>query len=249
MPLRESDSIVLKTYNLAEADRIVVLFTREFGMIRGVAKGARRLKSKFGSSLEPFSEVHVEYFEKEDRELVSLQHAELIRSSFHAAASPELLETYAHLADLLMTFAPPHDPNETLYRMVRASLSVKLAEPTDASLLKFYFEIWILRLGGFLPDWTICGACRRVLSEAETATLGEGYQLICGTCLQTRRPGETISPSYRIIVADAQRLPPAEFITEKRNAIDIVKELSRIVGRLIATASGRPVLSESKANL
>ena len=248
MPLRESDSIVLKTYNLAEADRIVVLFTREFGMVRGVAKGARRLKSKFGSTLEPFSEVRVEYFEKEDRELVSLQNAELLRSSFHAAANPELLQIYAYLADLLTTFAPPHDPNETLYRMVRAALSVDLTEPVDSSLLKLYFEIWILRLGGFLPDWTVCGSCRRVLNEAESTTLTEGYQLICGSCLRSARPGETVPPVYRDTIADAQRLPPAEFVTEKRNAGDIVHDLSRIVGRIVAAASGRPVLSESRAN-
>ena len=247
MPLRESDSIILKTYNLAEADRIVVLFTRDFGMIRGVAKGARRLKSKFGSSLEPFSEVHLEYFEKEDRELVSLQHAELIRSSFDAAADPELLKTYAYLSDLLQTFAPPHDPNETLYRMVRAALSVRLVERVDASILRLYFEIWILRLGGFLPDWTICASCRRKFDEAESAVLGEGFQLICGACLRSSRPGETIPPPYRNIVAEAQRQPPAEFVNEMRKSGDMVDELSLILARIISTASGRPLAGRKGA--
>ena len=247
MPLRESDSIVLKTYNLAEADRIVVLFTRDCGLIRGVAKGARRLKSKFGSALEPFSEVHIEFFEKEDRELVSLQHADLIRSSFRAAADHELLATYAYLADLLHTFAPPHDPNETLYRMVRSALSVELEERVDALTLKLYFEIWILRLAGFLPDWSICGSCRRVLNEVESATLAEGFQLICGSCLRSSRPGESVSPAFRRIVADAQRLPPAEFVIEKRNAGDIVNELSRILARIISTASGRPAFGQKGA--
>ena len=64
MPLIETESLVIKSYGLAEADRIVVLLTQEHGMIRGVAKGAKRLKSKFGSGLEPFSVVKVEYFEK-----------------------------------------------------------------------------------------------------------------------------------------------------------------------------------------
>ena len=57
MSLIETESLVIKSYNLAEADRIVVFLTREHGMVRGVAKGAKRLKSKFGSSLEPFSVV------------------------------------------------------------------------------------------------------------------------------------------------------------------------------------------------
>jgi len=90
MPLHETESIVLKSYNLAEADRIVVFFTRSFGVIRGVAKGARRTRSKFGSSLEPFSEISLEYFQKDDRELVSVQRADLVRSAFFSAARPEL---------------------------------------------------------------------------------------------------------------------------------------------------------------
>jgi DNA repair protein RecO (recombination protein O) len=247
MPLRESESIVLKTYNLAEADRIVVLFTREFGMIRGVAKGARRLRSKFGSSLEPFSEVNVEFFEKEDRELVSLQNVDLLRSSFRTAADLESLETYSNIADLLLSFAPPHDPNERLYRMVRAALSVELGERVDHKALKLYAEIWILRLGGFLPDWSVCSSCRRVLEPAETAALGDGFQLICGTCLSSRRPDEMISPTLRALVFDAQRLSPSDFISAKRASGDIILELSPIIGRVVTAASGRPAAFTKEA--
>ena len=55
MSLLETEGLVLKTYNLAEADRIVVFLTHGHGLVRGVAKGAKRLKSKFGSSLEPYT--------------------------------------------------------------------------------------------------------------------------------------------------------------------------------------------------
>ena len=159
MPLHETESIVLKSYNLAEADRIVVFFTRGFGVIRGVAKGARRLKSKFGGSLEPFSQVSLEYFQKDDRELVSIQRAELVRSVFSSAADPELLKTYSHLADLLLSFAPPHDPNETMYRMFKACLETPVDARADHEALTLYFEIWLLRLGGYLPDWRLCSSC------------------------------------------------------------------------------------------
>ena len=57
MGLIETEGLVLKSYGLAEADKIVVFLTEEYGLVRGVAKGARRLRSKFGSSLEPFSIV------------------------------------------------------------------------------------------------------------------------------------------------------------------------------------------------
>jgi DNA repair protein RecO (recombination protein O) len=246
MPLRESESIILKTYNLSEADRIVVLFTRDFGMVRGVAKGARRLKSRFGSTLEPFSEVKVEYFEKEERELVSLQHTDLIRSSFDIASDPESLETYAYIADLLIEFAPPHDPNETLYRMVRAVLSARLTQRPEHAALKLYSEIWVLRLGGFLPDWSRCSVCRRTLDPSETAVLGEAFQLICGTCKQERRAGIAVSPTHRSLVSDAQSKAPNEFLMAAANSNDLVSELRDVMGRIVATATGRPLTKAKK---
>src|SRR5215210_4666597 len=103
MALVETESLVLKSYNLAEADKIVVLLSKDHGVIRGVAKGAKRLKSKFGSGLEPFSVVHCTYFQKDAVELVSLQRIELIRSNFEAASNPEFLKKFSYLSDLLIS--------------------------------------------------------------------------------------------------------------------------------------------------
>ena len=242
MPLRETESIVLKSYNLAEADRIVVFFTRDFGMIRGVAKGARRTKSKFGSALEPFSEVQLEYFEKDDRELVSIQRADLIRSSFEFASDPERLSTYTYIAELLTTFAPPHDPNETLYRMVRACLSAELSTPATAEAIKLYVEIWVLRLGGFLPDWSRCVTCKREFLDSESATLGAGFELRCGECDRSRA-GVTVSPVHRAVFFDAQKIAPPEFLNSMIDRRETVNELSNLMARMISNASGREIRS------
>src|ERR671924_1716779 len=80
MPLYTADALVLRTYKLAEADRIVVFLTRDRGKKRGVAKGARRPRSRFTGALEPLTEVRIAYFEKERRELVGVNYAEPIRS-------------------------------------------------------------------------------------------------------------------------------------------------------------------------
>ena len=76
MPLYTADALVLRTYKLAEADRIVVFLTRDRGKKRGVAPHARRPRSRFTGALEPLTEVRVAYFEKERRELVNLNYAE-----------------------------------------------------------------------------------------------------------------------------------------------------------------------------
>ena len=59
----DSEAIVLRTYDLAEADKIVVCLTREAGVVRAVARGARRLKSRFGGGLEPFTLIRLSYYD------------------------------------------------------------------------------------------------------------------------------------------------------------------------------------------
>jgi recombinational DNA repair protein (RecF pathway) len=80
VPLYTADALVLRTYKLGEVDRIVVFLTRDRGKKRGVAKGARRPRSRFAGALEPLTEVRVAYFESERRELVGLNYAETVRS-------------------------------------------------------------------------------------------------------------------------------------------------------------------------
>ena len=81
MPLYSADALILRTYKLGEADRIVVFLTRDRGKKRGVAKGARRPKSNFVGALEPLTHARVAYFEKERRELVNLNYSEASRSA------------------------------------------------------------------------------------------------------------------------------------------------------------------------
>ncbi len=88
MGLVETEGLIFKSYSLAEADKIIVFLTQNEGLIRGVAKGAKRLKSRFGGSLEPFTVVNISYFQKEERELVSIRQIELVKSYFENASEP-----------------------------------------------------------------------------------------------------------------------------------------------------------------
>jgi DNA repair protein RecO (recombination protein O) len=90
VPLYTADALILRTYKLGEADRIVVFLTRDRGKKRGVAKGARRPRSRFMGALEPLTEVRVAYFEKERRELVGLNFAETIRSPLALVGGPNV---------------------------------------------------------------------------------------------------------------------------------------------------------------
>src|SRR6266478_1815125 len=74
MPARETEAIILKTFPLGEADRLVSFLGRASGRVRGVAAGARRVKNRYGSTLEVLSHVQIWYVEKETRELVLPDH-------------------------------------------------------------------------------------------------------------------------------------------------------------------------------
>ena len=243
MPLFETESLVLKTYNLAEADRIVVFFTREHGIVRGVAKGAKRLKSRFGSTLEPFSTVTLEYFQKEDRELVGIRRAELLRSSFAAASEPAFLHTFSYVADLLIAFVPPHDSNETLYRMVKACIESGSTTQGELAATRVYFELWLLRLGGYMPDWTTCHGCDRKLEPGETADIQVDFHLLCSNCRKSRG-GEVISGTHREIVRNVLRLPPREFAESVSAMGESAAEVSQVLKRIISGVIGREVASE-----
>ena len=78
MGLVETQAIVLQTFKLADADKIVLCMTEKAGLVRGVARGARRLKSRFGASLEPSTLIQLTFFEKETRELVTIKSAEIV---------------------------------------------------------------------------------------------------------------------------------------------------------------------------
>ena len=183
MGLVETEAIVLRTYKLSEADKIAVCLTRKAGVVRGVARGARRLKSRFGAGLEPFTLVNLAYFEKEGRELVSLRQAEIVRSHFAWASDAEALSLLGYMGELATEFAPPQQEDERLYRMVKACLAAAAERPEALLALSVYYELWLLKLSGFLPDLRKCGGCGRALEAAggRTYTTPEGV-MRCTDC-------------------------------------------------------------------
>ena len=182
VPLYTADALVLRTYKLGEADRIVVFLTRDRGKKRGVAKGARRHRSRFVGALEPLTEVRVAYFESERRELVGLNYAETVRSPLLLAGAVGPPKggrckdsdggPCRESADGGRLRAAP-DENALGYvgyfaelidewaqeadaddRLYRlgASMLDALAAGVPAEPLARYFEYWLLRLQGVYPE-------------------------------------------------------------------------------------------------
>jgi DNA repair protein RecO (recombination protein O) len=236
MALCETEALVLRTYNLAEADKIVVCLTRANGLVRGVAKGCRRLKNRFGAALEPFTLLNVTYYQKENQELASLRHVEIISSHFKLWSNAETLTGLCYMGDLVIEFSPPHQPNDKLFRMVNACLEAIAASPGDLQTILRYFEIWLLKLEGFLPDIKRCAECHRVFDENKTAFVGSDLTLRCRSCNQGL--GTALSSKLHGQLWATQKLGPHLFAEESRQVspkilIEMAELTHNLIGRVL----------------
>jgi DNA repair protein RecO (recombination protein O) len=146
MPLYTTDALILRTYKLGESDRIVVFLTRDRGKKRGVAKNARQSRRRFGGALEPMTAGRVGYFERERRDLVSVNFVEPVRSPL-LSTDGDALAYVSYFAELIDEWAQEADPNEPLFRL-GASVVDAIAGGVPIEPLARYFEYWLLRLQG-----------------------------------------------------------------------------------------------------
>ena len=160
MPLRTAEAFILRTYPLKESDKIVSFFTREWGKRRGVARAASRPKSKFGSMLEPLSQVRVQYFEREGKDLCNLDHCELVASMVETAGR-DLLHSVAiavmvEVADRML---PESEASDATFRLLQAVTSnMREGSREGAWLALTYYLYWMVRLGGYLPQFSLSPA-------------------------------------------------------------------------------------------
>ncbi|MFN7946149.1 MAG: DNA repair protein RecO [Blastocatellia bacterium] len=246
MPLHETEAFVLRSYTLKEADKICVFLTRDAGKLRGVAHGARKLRSRFGSSLEPFTEVALTYFQKENKELVSVSNCEIIRSSFDLSSRSEMLAATEYLAELALEFLPDHEPNEKVYRLIAATLEALRQSPDKApDPLVRYFEVWLLKLAGFFPDLRHCGSCEKSLEREASVWLTADDTPQCLEC--SGRRGEELRPNVRQMIQVILQKSPGAFFTSSHDH-RVLGQIKNITTRQIQRVLERELKSYELLN-
>jgi DNA repair protein RecO (recombination protein O) len=164
MPARETEAIILKTFPLGEADRLVSFLGRASGRMRGVAAGARRLKNRYGSTLELLSHVQIWYVERETRDLVRIQQAELLDSLNKAQSDYSLSTGLALVSEVAEQVLPEHEVNEAMFRLILLTAREVDRRSTTALPLS-YFAFWTVRLAGWLPRFDACAVCGKPLGK------------------------------------------------------------------------------------
>ncbi|MGA7832925.1 MAG: DNA repair protein RecO [Terracidiphilus sp.] len=174
MSVLTSEAVVLRTWPVHEADLIVSFFTRDYGRVRGVAKSALKSRKRFGGALEPMTQARAWFAERPRQELVRLDQLEIVRSPLSAPVDPIRMAVLSFFAELLDEALPEHDPQETVFRLLVSVLEQTTVEQPWMPLT--YFQLWMMRLMGLLPDVGHCTACGEALvaGEASFNTLGDG---------------------------------------------------------------------------
>jgi DNA repair protein RecO (recombination protein O) len=240
MGIVETQAVVLQTYQLADADKIVLCMTEKAGLVRGVARGARRLKSKFGASLEPFTLIHLTFFEKETRELVTIRGAEIIKSYFDAAGNAQAFEGLVYLLELVKEFALPHQADEKLFKMLRACVDFLAQNPSKANAVSAYSELWTLKLTGFLPEFKSCGYCRMSLDETYSGQRHISYEgvLWCQACTEGR--AQPLGDDAYKLLSSTRRSGPHQWAQNYAGALEESRRVvSEIARRLVRRALER----------
>jgi DNA repair protein RecO (recombination protein O) len=249
MALRESEAIVLRTYPLREADLLVTLFTRAEGKVHGVARSAKKSKRRFGGALEPLTYVRAFYDVREGQELARLDSCEVLESPLAAEVGYARAVALGHVAELLDELLPDRESNDAIFRLALSVLHV-LTGP-EVWMPVTYFELWLTRLVGFLPELTECIACGRSLngSRAWFHALADG--LMCAD--DKRLASSELSSESRTLAAQMFRAPVEDFVGKpwpKSQCADLrkflIQTLERHIEKKLVTAGMLQKVSEAE---
>lgn len=219
MSLKESEAIVLRTYPFRESDLLVTLFTRLEGKVRGVARAAKKSRRRFGGALEPLTYIKLTYEDRERQELSRLDACEVIESPLTSEVSYPRAVALGHVAELLDELSPDREANDAVFRLAISVIRRLTGEEKDLWLPVTYFELWMARLMGYLPDLSECLSCGRALngSRAYFHVLADGLM-----CLEHKRLASSeMSTESRALAGQMLRAPLSKL--ELSKAVDGTK--------------------------
>ncbi len=239
MALKESEAIVLRTYPLRESDLLVTLFTRMEGKVKGVARAAMKSRRRFGGALEPLTYVRAFYDDREGQELARLDSCEVIESPLATEVSYPRAAALAHVAELLDELMPDREASDAVFRLSLAVLQELRGRAMWMPLT--YFELWMTRLMGFLPEFAECAVCGRSFDSRDDS--GDGSRVFYHAladglvCVDDKRIASSeLSPESRKIAAQMLRSRVSDFAEidwPKAVCADLRKFLLQILERHI----------------
>lgn len=188
--LTTTEAIVIKSMKYRDSSKIVTFYTRRFGKLKGVAKGSRRAKNKFGAALEPLSHVSLVLYRKEHQDLSLVSQCDAIRSFGTVQLDMERLSVGLSVLELVDQLAHEQEENEALFALLVRTLEALERAPKQAQTLFRAFQIQVASLLGFAPSLEVCRDCKRSMSDVEgfgsLAFHHLNGAIICSNCRKER---------------------------------------------------------------
>jgi len=233
MPIQKTDAIVLKTQKLGETSKILTLFTRKFGRIKVVAKGARGLKSRFFGSLEPLNIVAIVFYQKETRDLQLLSQADVIQS-FESIKNN--LEKYAFsvvVCEIILRSQYAEEVNPYLYKTISDFFAQLDQAAARFDNYFFWFMLKFLQILGFKPRFNECIVCGKKMNNTSikffSVTDGGG---VCMNCTINGKSALPVSPATIHFLVSLE-LCPIQKISDINGTPLVVKESNFILDKFI----------------
>jgi DNA repair protein RecO (recombination protein O) len=220
MASEKSTAIVLRVIDFSETSCVVTLFSRDFGKISALAKGARRPKGPFEAALDLLAVCRIVFLHKTSDALDLLTEAKLERRFRAAGRSLSRLYAGYYLAELLRELTDEGDPHPELYDAADGAL-LALDDEGDAAAVVLRFELTALKVLGHLPSLADCAACGGALPPEGRISFG----LLAGgvLCRNCRAGQRQVVSLRREVVETMRRL--AEMDSEDWSHVQVPREL------------------------
>ncbi len=223
-----TDGLVIKEMNVGESDRLVTLFTRDYGIIRAFASGAKNIKSKKGAATSLLTYSSFTILKKKDS--YRIYEATPIELFFSLGADIEILSLSQYFCELAYNFGEENSPNEELLRLILNSLYFLTKKQKSPSLIKAITELRLASVCGYSPNLVACQNCGCFEADIMYFNLNDG-SLCCGDC----NPQKQGVPINKTLLSAMRHIVYSEF--GKLYSFEIPKEsaeqLSRITEKYI----------------
>jgi len=237
-----TEAIVLRRKDHGESDWIVTLFTRDFGKIKGIAKGARRSRRRFANTLDDFCCLNLIFSQRGRGSLVFLESSDIVEHFGEIRLCVEKTALASYLVELLDAFTPEGKPNRELYETLRGFLILLNAGAPMGNLARFY-EIRLLAACGYDPALDRCARCGTTMASAPSLVFhaAEGG-VLCPACLPAGPPGLPLSQGAAKTLLLAKRLPIPRLVSLSLTP-QTARETEEILGVFVNHLLGRELLS------
>lgn len=222
------EAVCLRVRDYKESSKLVVLFSRGRGRISGIARGARRPRSRLGAALDLFARSRIIYYWRENRDLYTISDAELVCANSRLADNPAGFLAAERMAEFVLKAAPAHDPNPSLYGLLAANLDALAAAPDSGETLVASFLLKAASFLGFRPELKRCLVCRKPVADSPAVFDSGRGGLVCLRCSGDATGSDRLSPDD-IAALNRLLLTPAPAVTAGDGA-----HLLDLVARFVA---------------